>query len=150
MLPSLPKQALIDVHQLARAALEDKGAFTKLARLVIDAWIRSKPEQYRNFITACQREYDSLKKQSGMSEGGTMAYKGLVPTEVHVVMSRFDPSYSHSPTKVAAVQEMIMPRNTHPYKFQAVITKPEENNAAQAKGKNEAGRASQYLFDREK
>jgi hypothetical protein len=93
-----------------------------LVEILFEEWVKARPEQYASFVRACQMRFQTLQRDSGISEGGTMGYSGLIPTEMYIVLHRYVPDFGKRPELLAIVHDYIMPSGTQPYKKMTQIS----------------------------
>ena len=118
----MPRRKTKTASELGIDARASKASFRELVEILFEEWTKAKPDQYRSFVEACQMRFQTLQRDSGISEGGTMGYSGLIPTEMYIVLHRYVPDFGTRPELLSIVHDHIMPPGTQPYKHMTQIT----------------------------
>lgn len=71
-------------------------------------WKRDKPWEFQEYLELLQREYQSLWTPSGMSRDRTMAYRGMIPQDLFIMIEATFPNYLKDPKNLMRVHRQVM------------------------------------------
>ena len=76
--------------------------------MAIDAWANEYPDRAKIYRRMVADRASQLVSTSGVTRGGTMAYTGMVPAELFIVIQRKFPDFFQTPRHVERFYKIML------------------------------------------
>jgi len=83
-------------------------ALEEIVDFFLKLWQQAKPREFAQYIEILKEQKETLIVPSGMSRDGNMAFRGVIPTDLYIVLAHRCPGIWDDPKNVNLVQKLVM------------------------------------------